>query len=745
MSQGLLLSSAASLARLSILLGVAGVGACGCSDAPDTRSTVAVGPAPNASAYAVARARLEEGTPQDPSALLARWQPSYLDKLPYDPAQAVNLPLIQGSGLKLSSAELDTLSKNGLTISARQSFATFFMGYLSIYANDLPLFVSGDSVLHAVHRSYDAILKEVEEGRLVAGLNALVTGMRSALAAEGTTGTWPADTVVDVDQYLTVALSLAMASGSAAPVAGADPRIIEALVSKARAAEGAKSVAMFGEDRPVDFSQFTPRGHYAGSPILEPYFRAMMWLGRMDLRLLSQKATGEVLFSRRQFAAAALMAKLVEPVKKEWETHDRTMRAFVGESDNMTPADFAALLANLGVDSWKAALDKSDAELASAIVAGGFGIQRIASQLLFVHPGNEGAPLDRAFLLLGQRFIIDSQVLSNVVFDRVKEAPRRMMPNPLDVAFAALGNAGALDFLIPDLQAHPGYPQALHQARVLVDEHEPDYFSASLYTSWVGALRAVSPTWTAGGAAPPIVGTRAWNKRVLQMQLASWAELRHDNVLYAKPSYTAMPVCDFPDAYVEPIPALWHAIAELANRGSALVTDLGLQLGSSPGPGAYFASLASTAGMLEAMATEQEQGQPFTEEQMAFINEAVEQKTESTMCGAPKRALGWYPKLFYQQENVNKQDTLVVDVHTQPSDEGGNMVGKVLHAGTGFPRLMVVTFSTCSGPRAYAGVVSAYHETTTENFDRLTDQRWTNQIASAVPAELPWISDLVNK
>jgi hypothetical protein len=293
---------------------------------------------------------------------------------------------------------------------------------------------------------------------------------------------------------------------------------------------------MFGEDRLVDLSQFVPRGHYAGSSILEPYFRSMMWLGRMDLRLLSPKVTGEVLFNRRQFAAAALMAKLVEPVKKEWAEHDRTMRAFVGESDNMTPADFATLLANLGVDSWKAALDKSDAELASAIVAGGFGIQRIASQLLFVQPGNEGTPLDRAFLLLGQRFIVDSQVLSNVVYDRVKAAPRRMMPNPLDVAFAALGNSGALDFLIPDLQAHPGYPQALHQARVLVDEHEHDYFSASLYTSWIGVLRAASPTWTAGGAAPPIVGTQAWNQRVLQMQLASWAELRHDNVLYAKQS-----------------------------------------------------------------------------------------------------------------------------------------------------------------------------------------------------------------
>jgi hypothetical protein len=280
----------------------------------------------------------------------------------------------------------------------------------------------------------------------------------------------------------------------------------------------------------------------------------------------------------------------------------------------------------------------------------------------------------------------------------------------------------------------------------LVDQHEPAYFSESLYTGWIGALRAASPTWTAGSAAPPIVNTRAWNKRIMQMQLASWAELRHDNVLYAKPSYTSLPGCDFPDAYVEPIPALWRAIADFAKRGSALVADLGLGANNGSGAKNYFDSLAGTAEMLEAMATQQEQGAPFTAEQMAFINQAVEYKDESVVCATVKRPKGWYPRLFYQPDDSEKQDTVVVDVHTQPADEAGTIVGKVLHVGTGLPRLMVVTFETCSGSRAYAGVVSAYHETTTEKFDRLTDERWTQQIAgTSRPSEVPWISDLVSQ
>jgi hypothetical protein len=33
----------------------------------------------------------------------------------------------------------------------------------------------------------------------------------------------------------------------------------------------------------VDFSQFTPRGHYTRSAKLQSYFRCLMWLGRIDI------------------------------------------------------------------------------------------------------------------------------------------------------------------------------------------------------------------------------------------------------------------------------------------------------------------------------------------------------------------------------------------------------------------------------------------------------------------------------
>ena len=67
-------------------------------------------------------------------------------------------------------------AQNGFVISGRQAFPTFVYGYKAIYALDLPVFISADSILQAVHRSYDAILKALEQARLIEALDTLLAG-----------------------------------------------------------------------------------------------------------------------------------------------------------------------------------------------------------------------------------------------------------------------------------------------------------------------------------------------------------------------------------------------------------------------------------------------------------------------------------------------------------------------------------------------------------------------------------------
>lgn len=61
------------------------------------------------------------------------------------------------------------------------------------------------------------------------------------------------------------------------------------------------------------------------------------------------------------------------------------------------------------------------------------------------------------------------------------------------------------------------------------------------------------------------------------------------------------------------------------------------------------------------------------------------------------------------------------------------------------PRTMLVTVETCSGPRAYVGLASSYHERVTENFVRLTDQKWMDDVRASPPPDVDWMKSLVQQ
>jgi len=53
--------------------------------------------------------------------------------------------------------------------------------------------------------------------------------------------------------------------------------------------------------------------------------------------------------------------------------------------------------------------------------------------------------------------------------------------------------------------------------------------------------------------------TQAWEEEQLNAALASWTELRHDTILYAKQSYTPVETSLPPSVpgYVEPVPEFY--------------------------------------------------------------------------------------------------------------------------------------------------------------------------------------------
>jgi hypothetical protein len=681
-----------------------------------------------------------------PDGLRAKYPTAFQPAPSYDLESVAGLSLIQGSSLALDAAELAALAQQGFVVSDRWRTPSFTYGYATIYLEDLPVYVSADSILFALHRSYDKILAAVETGILIPDLDVLLAGMRQRLAA-GAAADFSAEVRADADVYLTVAASL-LAGRELAPNAGAAASAVRELYSKAAAAAGWQVVELFGVKRNEDFSQFKPRGHYTDSPELERYFRAMIWLGRTDFRMLETQSDGTQVFRRRQLEAALALHALIDAaLRPNFDRIDRTVSAFVGEHDYMQLDELGSLLADLGVVSSAELASVSDQRIAQAILDGGYGTQRISSHIMINGMGGGTLPLSSSFALLGQRYVLDSHVFSNVVFDRAGSGSiPRMMPNPLDVAFAALGNDQAATLLEPEFALFD-YAPDLAGMRVLADAHPDGFWSMNLYNQWLGALRSLSPNAAAiaepSSGLPPVARSEAWGRRLLSSQLASWAELRHDTILYVKQSYTGGNSCEFPDAYVDPYPEFYAKVAAYAVFGKELAAELAL---APHAPAAlagaiteHFELLGDVAGRLGQMAEHVLTGAPFTDDMLSFINDAV---AVQNVCGGSFLSNpGWYGRLFFDPYSSIEFDPTIADVHTQPTDPGGTPVGRVLHVGTGYARLMVVITEGCSGPRAYAGLASSYFEHVTENFERLSDEEWLPLVPSA--PDPAWLSGVV--
>ena len=331
----------------------------------------------------------------------------------------------------LTTYEQQLLGRHGFVVTERVHPRSFGQGFLDVYNADLPVFISTDAVLHALHMSYDAILRDLESQILMPRLQRALQAMHATLPAmaEGYADQ-PAMTPMlgDVDVYLTVARRLA-GGARGEPVASGvfaqtDDVVGDLLTAMNR--RSLESVELFGALRAMDFSQFKPRGHYAQDPELTRYFGAMMWLGRVEFYLDAPSGANlpeEVL--ARQTLDAVLLDDLIlqSGAAADLEEIDRLLTGFVGTPDNLTLAELRQVRADTGL--------QDPVELLNAGIVADFraraavtGSQQILSQVILRDPlaadGLANALAAPAFLLLGQRFLIDSYIFANVVYDKIR-------------------------------------------------------------------------------------------------------------------------------------------------------------------------------------------------------------------------------------------------------------------------------------------------------------------------------------
>ena len=636
----------------------------------------------------------------------------------------------------LTDYEIELINQNGFAVTERLSANSFGQHFLDIYHSDLPVFVSTDAILHTVHMSYDRILLETEVGFLYDKLIEMLELMHSQISTlENTYASHPEilERLKDVDVYLSVPRKLLNENSQLHYQSNA--AITDVLLSLIFEEEF-KEIQFFSTStRKIDFSQFKPRGHYSDDPefpFLEDYWRAMIWLGRMELYLIAPVANEPTYQAdvKRQTIMSTLINELME-LADAHEIHDdieATLEFFVGEQDNVTPDDLDYVFDAISINSASQLLDSANFTLfQDSLAVQSFAFQRILSQMLESPMTPDSIVPASAYMLFGQRFIIDSYVTGSVVFDRINyqgEKVRRMLPSTLDILFA-LGNDAAGQLLIPELDQYH-YSQNLAALRYIIDRYGNDFWNSTIYNMWLNSIRTLNPP-ADRSLLPSFMQTAAWWQQKMNTQLASWTQLRHDNLLYAKQSYTGIPICYFPFGYVEPIPEFYLELKKYAAKARYEFTQLPFTFPMfQENVIRYYDHLYSTCDTLGSIAQKELDGVEFSNDEKLFLERLVYEAGGG--CHGPNYD-GWYAKLFYGNGELGypliDKNYIVADYHTAPADASGGIVGWVAHAGTGNINLAILSADLPDGQHvAFVGPVNSYHEYTSTNFLRLTDEEW---------------------
>ncbi len=685
--------------------------------------------------------------PYDVEATLPSPPDDYLSEVNFDPTQAEFFDHVN-SQFNLTGEEIAMLTQNGFVVTDRLAFTDFTTAYAYLHWKDMPVLITTDAMLQALHETYDDMLQNMEEHIIREKLAGFLISLRHQIEAGRENNDNPdlEPLYEDLYVYLTVPLILLGRLDFAQP--GGEQYL--QLVYDAAASE---TISLFGTERDIDFTLFKPRGHYTENETLSDYFRAMSWLAHIDFRLVEADPQGMSRLNQSQLAAALLLHQAIQGANAaaSWQEIDGLLGLFVGESDNTTLEDLEHFLTDANLTQASDVFNHPNPdELLTLLSTGDYGQQRITGQLLYVNQNNPD-PLPRpvSFALLGQRFTVDSYMMSNLVYDRLIVNSRKVerpFPNPLDV-MVTLGNNQALPLLNDDLN-HYDYEGNLAALQTTVNNLAPSIWNSNVYHRWLGMLRTLNVA-TTGENYPQAIRTQAWSEKMLQTQLASWAQLRHDNILYAKQSVTAIPICTYPVGYLEPYPDFYAAMADYAQAGQIIMNSLNTNGLSGYAREIrqtsinYFRHLKTVAIQLQTMAEKELNLEPFTPGEEEFIKMmAVRTVLQIEGCAGVvdvEEWGGWYIELFPWGDD---NPALIADVHTNPTED--IPPAGVLHVGTGPVATMLMIVDTPDGMALHVGPVFTYYEFIEPGLPliRLTDEEWNERLAGEdFPVAPTWVNE----
>jgi len=598
-------------------------------------------------------------------------------------------------------------------------------------ARFVPNFVTTDLFLHAFHLVFSRGLKNIENVSFAPALETMLKDSLTKLdVLEKNTGgnAFVQSSFARARDFLTVPAVLIAEKSAMKP-----SRTAQDEIEKIMKAEGISVSQISGKNE--DYTFYLPRGHYAGSEELSRYFRAMAYLGGMPVLLNSGKIDTEE--NRKNAALIAILCALFEDgdLKKSWESVYEPLTWLIGAADDPSINEYGPIVKKIlggKLDGLADAqtLDTLTKELIVATPAPKI-IDRAGSEASLPQEKREAE--SSGFRLMGRRFVLDAWMFGQLTSPNVGgyENPRNL-PKAEDV-MAVLGSPAAEAFLESDKHDIPKYADALKSVKAESEAYLEK--SENVVTDW---LKMLSLVLTEKGSKQFFQNAPLWDAKRLLTASASWAELKHDTVLYAKQSFAEMGdggewmVVPFdrpyPRGYVEPTPLVFEAMADTLGRMAEIIEKYSLGVREyEEGMGmidvqAKVEALREQARIFRDIAEKELKEKPLSREDYQVIADITDYLNANLLLDSG----------FIEEDDTDQlKMALVSDVATDAQS------GRVLHVATGTPRrLYVFVDDKQSGPRVTIGYTYSYYEFERALSDgRMTDEEWRKLVYDEAKGE----------
>lgn len=452
----------------------------------------------------------------------------------------------------------DMLVKQGFAI-VPDTYDQLFQVYENNDYHNFPSFVTTDLYLQLYHMYFDCMLRRAEDGKLFNALQDFCRkGYRECSRAVANPVNPQEKALAEFSQaYFAIALRLLDPKEECA-VAPQYQKMVEDEVAKCTSASTAFSPFMEYTEVMFPYALFRPRGHYTRNERLQRYFRGMMWVQTAAFD------TDKPSMMRR----AAFMAKTVcgnAELHAAFKAIFDPMTFLMGQPDNITLMQVYDILQRYNY----AKLIGNDKELRKFVAE----VDVLAERQTRIRPKVQLSGRNKVNLM-PQRYQPDAEVLQEM-YDWKSKVSQRFCPKGIDF-FAAGGSPLALQL---DKEGETWDEFDANMSRMQKRMGEIDW-KENIAVRWQQVLLELSKGRHPSNAPYFMAGT-AWGKKDLNAALASYAELKHDAILYAKQPMGAEcgdggPEDPIVRGYVEPNIDFWTAVIDLLNATKEAFGALGI-------------------------------------------------------------------------------------------------------------------------------------------------------------------------